>query len=808
MKKFAALILSAVLLCQTVPSFSADYDPQHTMLALNMAIVSVHRILTTQSRAVLEEEYTNIINNLSLGNIESDRDMTELYRDMLAIISRKRISEGDSKRLRSYYDAAEQRRITYALSNIRMTEARIKAHQHEVAGLEAVSRAVAEAIRHNIEGIERETEAKVRAAKNDIAGIERETQAQLRSSQSRMNDARSDISDIKRAQNAIVRSWLGNMAVYCMSSFLGNPFSVKSLIFDSAVAYAEYDDLAEKRASAERTYRHLQAEHGEIQAMQASRRQRAADELALTEITQANRRQQAQDDLAVTEARNARLRQQRQDKLEQERVRLSNLKAEMKQDEAMLKEELQNSLWRLERQDIADCNALQERLLQSSWNLLRQYRLPDSYRLTQTSLNNFYRAVKEEDITRRSRMLRNLEDEFRVYPPYWYYRAKTAQEAGKLTEAREHFAKFSEVWRPVLRRDPYKLEAAKFRIQELASAGKELDDIKPELLELLETVYSNTPKDDWADNLFLGVAYFLLGERDKGMDCIAVNLDFGYEEKISGMLFKQMEKGSLDSEEAQDVVRRMKLSDLITSMNIADNESAMALSLYFEGNAEALEGLAKTSGNPIVFHALRLMEQSKGGGQDYGRVLEFLRRHDALKDKVGSAYTEIVPLVKKYSDEGRESAKVLMADMLMYGLGVEQDRQKAEAMFTELAENGNIYAQFMMIQSRFATVAPAPKKEPALTPQQAEALYQEGQKYYRKSYYEEAVECYLQAAAVGHAEAQYMLGLCYRYGWGVSQDLRKAREWFGKAREWYEKAAAQGHSLARERLAEMNRKGL
>ena len=38
----------------------------------------------------------------------------------------------------------------------------------------------------------------------------------------------------------------------------------------------------------------------------------------------------------------------------------------------------------------------------------------------------------------------------------------------------------------------------------------------------------------------------------------------------------------------------------------------MALSLYFEGKTEALEALAKTSGKPIVFHALRLMEQSKG----------------------------------------------------------------------------------------------------------------------------------------------------------------------------------------------------
>ena len=99
----------------------------------------------------------------------------------------------------------------------------------------------------------------------------------------------------------------------------------------------------------------------------------------------------------------------------------------------------------MERQDISDCNELQERLLQSSWDILRQYRLPDEYRLTQNSLKNFYRAVQEEDTSRRSRMLRNLEDEFRAYPPYWYYRAKAAQESGNLPEARKYFAEFRKV---------------------------------------------------------------------------------------------------------------------------------------------------------------------------------------------------------------------------------------------------------------------------------------------------------------------------------------------------------------------------
>ena len=97
-----------------LPAFGAAhaeeiYDPQHTMLALNMAIVSVHRILATQDRIIFEQEYQNIINNLSLGNIESDKDMTALYSDLTCIISRKRLPSDEAEFLRSHYDQRERK---------------------------------------------------------------------------------------------------------------------------------------------------------------------------------------------------------------------------------------------------------------------------------------------------------------------------------------------------------------------------------------------------------------------------------------------------------------------------------------------------------------------------------------------------------------------------------------------------------------------------------------------------------------------------------------------------------------------------
>ena len=70
-KKFLAALIFIITLTSTAKS-ETDYDPQHTMLALNMAVVSVHRILAAESRIVLDDEYQNIINNLSIGNIRSD----------------------------------------------------------------------------------------------------------------------------------------------------------------------------------------------------------------------------------------------------------------------------------------------------------------------------------------------------------------------------------------------------------------------------------------------------------------------------------------------------------------------------------------------------------------------------------------------------------------------------------------------------------------------------------------------------------------------------------------------------------------
>ena len=54
---------------------------------------------------------------------------------------------------------------------------------------------------------------------------------------------------------------------------------------------------------------------------------------------------------------------------------------------------------RLRQEELNEYDALQRKLLDSLWKLLRQYKLPDSYRLTQKGLDNFYMALLFRDVS-------------------------------------------------------------------------------------------------------------------------------------------------------------------------------------------------------------------------------------------------------------------------------------------------------------------------------------------------------------------------------------------------------------------------
>ena len=572
LKKFlTSILIISVIFSASTSLAEEEYDPQHTMLALNMAIVSIHRILTTQDRIVLEQEYQNIINNLSLGNIESDYDLTTLYQDLMGLITRKRLREEDAKIFQARYDKQEQNLLMESLSNV-------------------------------------------------------------------------------KAYGGNLFSWLGSLAVSCVSS------------------YFSYQD-----------------------------------------------------------------------------------------SKSQLTEDLNGELWQLQKDDITDCNDLQERLLNSSWNLLRQYKLPDNYRLVQKNIDDFYRAVDEQEPKRKLRMLRALEKDFQVYPPYWFYRAKTAQKLNDDKEAHSCFEKFNEVWRPVLRQDPYRVEAVKFKISEFAKKSNLTNEEKQEALELLEVMRANTPRDDWANNLFAGVAYFTLGKKDEGIDIVETNVDFDYGTDVSKLMLKQLRDNNVKNiSELPNEMDKIEAQRLVSSLK--DQEAAKLLvSLFRDDSSEFESLLAKIAERPgaintplvsgVVFYALRCSSPTMNFAQVFDK-LNYIRFEEE------EAYKDALPIIRYYVDKGNVNAHLFYAIMFINGRGVNKDLTQAVKYLKLPTSKGYFWAEYLLGDCYYAT-----------------GDYKNSEKYFKLS------------AEKGLAEAQHGLGILYDSGKLGRRDCREALKWFKKAAE-------------------------
>lgn len=351
-----------------------DYDPQNTMLALNMAAVSVSRIIASQERAILEWEYSNIINNLALGNIRSDPEMTGLYDELMEFIVGKELREQEKEQIRQSFKLREQ---------------------------EAWYRSMADA----------------------------------------------------RSESAGLFGWVKNKIVSGISRLTGSNF--------------------------------------------------------ITSYYGVN-------------------------------YKYSALKAGIQRSD-------NDTLWQLTKAEIEACNKLQRKLLRASWILMDRYGLADEYRLTPESLEAFFSAVSEERPSERLNMLKVIEHCFLVYPPYWFLCAQTAFEAGQEAEGKRYVGKFNEVWKPVLRKDPMKVEAVKFRIREIGRGGIPSVATAEEVKGLLKVMEKYKPLEDWSTNLFRGITYFILGDFEQSRRLVKANLQFGYEKEISGAVLSRLETGKLET---------------------------------------------------------------------------------------------------------------------------------------------------------------------------------------------------------------------------------------------------------------------
>ena len=170
---------------------------------------------------------------------------------------------------------------------------------------------------------------------------------------------------------------------------------------------------------------------------------------------------------------------------------------------------------------------------------------------------------------------------------------------------------------------------------------------------------------------------------------------------------------------------------------------------------------------------------------------------------------DVVEAVKWWSKAAQQDdqfALYRLGKCYLDGIGVDMDWDKARECFRRAAEmkDKEDGVQFFASESQkmLDDILAYEKNLPAAEQGDAEAQIAVANFFSgRGNSDEEAVKWYRRAAEQEHPEAQYELGLRYKYGSGVEKDETEAVK-------WYRKAAEQGHDLARNALGICYEKGI
>ena len=170
-----------------------------------------------------------------------------------------------------------------------------------------------------------------------------------------------------------------------------------------------------------------------------------------------------------------------------------------------------------------------------------------------------------------------------------------------------------------------------------------------------------------------------------------------------------------------------------------------------------------------------------------------------------------IVLFSYFWNEKKQDDLYMLGYRYQYGIDMPQDTVKAVECFKELAESGNVKAQFWLgkyYESLYDTIAGRPQAY-AWYLKAANAGYPDAQNAVGECFYKgigvekddkAAMAWFIKAAEQNSAAGQYNIGKCYHIGRGIEQDYKQAVA-------WYEKAVEQGYAKAQVNLGKCYIKG-
>lgn len=98
-------VVVAIFTCPAPVSASeAEYDSMYSLQALNMAMMSLYRIVHLEDRVVLDQEYEAILSNFSYGNVANDPAVVGVFREIMKTITEAKLNGDEAAFLQKTYD--------------------------------------------------------------------------------------------------------------------------------------------------------------------------------------------------------------------------------------------------------------------------------------------------------------------------------------------------------------------------------------------------------------------------------------------------------------------------------------------------------------------------------------------------------------------------------------------------------------------------------------------------------------------------------------------------------------------------------
>ena len=112
-------VLSCLLASGAALAEGPKADPEAQITALNMAVVSVRHITAARDRLVLDQEYSQIVNNLSLGDLDDAPEVMGVWTRLLDAISACRLSDEERQVFAGVYEHRQKNALNTVLSGMR-----------------------------------------------------------------------------------------------------------------------------------------------------------------------------------------------------------------------------------------------------------------------------------------------------------------------------------------------------------------------------------------------------------------------------------------------------------------------------------------------------------------------------------------------------------------------------------------------------------------------------------------------------------------------------------------------------------------